>query len=133
MEGDDGIDLPIASDGIDRFVQVMAESASATERNVIGNITVQRLRHIVVATAVVRVGIVGVLPVIVVTSTLTIATVVTDGVGKAMRPGVIDLEFKAMLQTFLEADLKGIVILNAISDGEFIRGLSAARVGLPAR
>ena len=102
------------------MVEILTEHAAASERYVIGYKTIERLRHVVVATAVVRMSVVGVLPIVVVTTALAVATVVPDRIRQAMRPGVICLKFQAVAETFLEADLKRVVVLNAVRDGELV-------------
>ncbi len=100
MKGDNAADLPIADDGIDNRVQVLAEHPSATKRNVISDEAVESLRDIVVAISVIGMSVVCVLPVVVVAATLAVAAVVADGVRQAMRPSVISLKFQAIAQRF---------------------------------
>ena len=84
MESDDRVYLPITDQRIHNVVEVLAEHTTAPEWDVVRYKAVEGLRDIVVATAVVGVGVVSILPIVVIAAALAVTAVVSNGIRQTM-------------------------------------------------
>ena len=125
MELHDGVDLPAACDQISRAIHVRSEGAATTEWKVIGDESVEGVRYVLIASAIVGRWIIGVLEEEVVVACLcevgvgvSVLRIEPGGVAHALGPGVVGLELETMAETPLEAGLKRVVVGIAGGCGE---------------
>ena len=117
VELQDGVDLPATGDKIGRAIHVRSECPAAAEGKVVGYETVEGVRYVLVAPAIVGVWVIGVLEEEVIVACLrqvgvgvSILCIEAGGVAHAFGPGVVGLELEAMAETLLEVGLKRVVV-----------------------
>src|SRR5580704_3895635 len=138
VQRDNAADLPVANDGVDDVVDVVAELFAAADGELVGEITCDDVLLIVVTRSPVCIRVIDVLPAGLAAGTLSLSAAPTGAevagrVAEALGVSVSELAVKTVIAALFEDGLKTVIALVGVGhvrSGQCAKGVEAVATGI---